>query len=361
MGEYEAEIKAPPSTVCVTGASGYIASEIISRLLRFGHTVHGTVRGDPTEARFAPLKQIPGAEERLKLFKAELTTPNSFDHAISGCKYVIHVASPVSVKVPPSQVKEKLVGPAVQGVENVISAVNKTTTVNAVIMTSSVSAIYADNWERGRDHTYTESDWTLSASESFFSYSLSKTLAEKKAWELYEAQPTKKWRLVTILPAFVLGKASFPGNSELVKFAADLMNGKLYPFIANFHFGMVHLDDVAAAHILAMLDSNVEGRIIVSQGGSSRGLFDVLKKLHKERFLKYKFPVSVAPTWLLYLISKLTGLFPWDLVKGAQNKPIKIDGSRAERVLGLKYKDPVEGLASMCEAVVDLGLAARKH
>ena len=30
--------------VCVTGANGYIASELIATLLARGHTVHGTVR-----------------------------------------------------------------------------------------------------------------------------------------------------------------------------------------------------------------------------------------------------------------------------------------------------------------------------
>lgn len=36
----------PRTTVCVTGATGYIASQLVKRLLCLGHTVHATVR-DP--------------------------------------------------------------------------------------------------------------------------------------------------------------------------------------------------------------------------------------------------------------------------------------------------------------------------
>ncbi len=42
---YPAEKAAGQATVCVTGATGYIAGVVIERLLRAGHTVHATYRG----------------------------------------------------------------------------------------------------------------------------------------------------------------------------------------------------------------------------------------------------------------------------------------------------------------------------
>ncbi|GLC73284.1 hypothetical protein PLESTF_001356300 [Pleodorina starrii] len=89
------ELSAPQSRVCVTGATGYIAGPIIERLLRAGHTVHGTCRDPSNLTALSPLMDLPGASERLRLFKADLMVPGSFDAAVQGCDYVIHVAAPV--------------------------------------------------------------------------------------------------------------------------------------------------------------------------------------------------------------------------------------------------------------------------
>jgi nucleoside-diphosphate-sugar epimerase len=43
---------------------------------------------------------MPGAAERLKLFKADLLQPGAFEEAVAGCDVVIHTASPYLIKVP---------------------------------------------------------------------------------------------------------------------------------------------------------------------------------------------------------------------------------------------------------------------
>ena len=122
------------------------------------------------------------------------------------------MASPFILGVSGAQdAQEKLIGPAVSGVEAVLGAVSRTGDTEAVIMTSSVVATVGDNWENGRDHVLSEADWNKSASATFLPYPYSKTLAERKAWELYrgqareEEEKKKKWKLVTINPGFVLG------------------------------------------------------------------------------------------------------------------------------------------------------------
>jgi nucleoside-diphosphate-sugar epimerase len=40
-----------PSKILVTGASGYVASWIVKKLLEKGHTVHGTVRDPDNEKK----------------------------------------------------------------------------------------------------------------------------------------------------------------------------------------------------------------------------------------------------------------------------------------------------------------------
>ncbi|KAM1124321.1 hypothetical protein ACFX15_039115 [Malus domestica] len=59
-------------TVCVTGASGYIASWLVKLLLQKGYNVKATVR-DPNDAKKTEhLLSLDGAKERLHLFKADL-------------------------------------------------------------------------------------------------------------------------------------------------------------------------------------------------------------------------------------------------------------------------------------------------
>lgn len=64
---YEIERASSPTTVCMTGANGYVGSAITERLLAMGHTVHAAVIDAEDEKAVAHLKELPGAE-RLKFF-----------------------------------------------------------------------------------------------------------------------------------------------------------------------------------------------------------------------------------------------------------------------------------------------------
>eukprot|EP00252_Welwitschia_mirabilis_P020510 TRINITY_DN504_c0_g1_i10.p1 TRINITY_DN504_c0_g1~~TRINITY_DN504_c0_g1_i10.p1 ORF type:complete len:112 (+),score=4.16 TRINITY_DN504_c0_g1_i10:202-537(+) len=86
------------SKVCVTGASGYIASNLVSLLLRSGYSVNATVRDPENPSKVQHLLKLPGAKSRLHLFKADLFEEGSFDAAIAGCEGVFHVATPSNFK-----------------------------------------------------------------------------------------------------------------------------------------------------------------------------------------------------------------------------------------------------------------------
>ncbi|GKF70054.1 tetraketide alpha-pyrone reductase 1-like protein, partial [Tanacetum coccineum] len=85
--------------VCVTGASGFIASWLVKLLLARGYSVHATVRslGDPKKTEH--LLALDGAKERLSLYEANLIEDGSFDSAVEGCVCVFHTASPVQLIV----------------------------------------------------------------------------------------------------------------------------------------------------------------------------------------------------------------------------------------------------------------------
>ncbi|XP_059076790.1 phenylacetaldehyde reductase-like [Cryptomeria japonica] len=77
---------------CVTGAAGYIGSWLVKNLLERGYTVNATLRDPGDEKKSSPLLDLSGAEDRLKLFQADLLKEGSFDSAVEGCEGVFHVA-----------------------------------------------------------------------------------------------------------------------------------------------------------------------------------------------------------------------------------------------------------------------------
>lgn len=72
-------------TVGVTGANGFIASEIIKQLLERGYKVHGTVR-DPSDAEKVSHLHAFVNSKNLRLFRAELDQPASFEEAFKDCQ-----------------------------------------------------------------------------------------------------------------------------------------------------------------------------------------------------------------------------------------------------------------------------------
>lgn len=69
---------APGTVVAVTGASSFLAAAIIRRLLAAGCVVHGTARNPNDETKLGHLSQLPGAQDRLRLFQARAAAIKHF-------------------------------------------------------------------------------------------------------------------------------------------------------------------------------------------------------------------------------------------------------------------------------------------
>lgn len=250
----------PQGKVCVTGASGYIASWLVKRLLDSGYQVRGTVRDPGDCKKTSHLWELEGAKERLQLVKADLMEEGSFDEAVMGCKGVFHVASPVIEDH--SEPKVGILDPAINGTLNVLRSCKKNQALKRVVLTSSSSTVRIQeniNPEVPLDETSWSSLELCGRLQLW--YSMAKILAEKAAWEFAKVN---KIDLVTVLPAFVIGP-SLP--RDLCLTASDvlgLLRGDCERFSWHGRMGYVHIDDVARCHILVYEDARAQGRYLCS-------------------------------------------------------------------------------------------------
>ncbi|KAI8022513.1 Tetraketide alpha-pyrone reductase 1 [Camellia lanceoleosa] len=247
--------------VCVTGASGFIASWLIKRLLLSGYRVIGTVRDPGNNEKFGHLWRLEGAKERLELVRADLMEEGSFDDAIMGCHGVFHIASPV-LGQPSSDPKAEILIPAIEGTLNILSSCKKNPSLKRVILTSSSSTVRArDDFDP--NVPLDESSWSsVELCERLqIWYALSKTLAERTAWEFCK---DNKIDLVTILPSFVVGPSLSPHLCTTASDVLGLLEGKTEKFHWHGRMGYVHIDDVALCHILVYEHENAHGRYLCS-------------------------------------------------------------------------------------------------
>ncbi len=348
--------------VCVTGASGYIASWIVKYLLEDGLTVHATVRNPDNAKSVAHLKKAAeGTTGTLKLFAADLLQPGSFKSAIEGCELVIHTASPFIIKGF-KDANEALVKPAVQGTENVLRSCNEVSTVKRVVLTSSVASVFGDNIEieETPNGIFTEQDWNNTSSVSHQPYSFSKVAAERKAWQIHDQQPKngRQWDLVTINPSLVLGPAlTQKTQSTSISVMQDLGSGKQRTGVPDLEFGLVDVREVARAHIQAGFTPEAEGRYIVSEGTYSLlTMAEILKKY----FPKYPLPRTLLPKALVWLVGPIAAGVSRRFVKLNVGYSIRFDNTRSRQTLQIHYRPIEETLHQHFQQMIDDGLLKKR-
>lgn len=343
--------------VCVTGASGYIAGWIVRYLLEAGHTVHATVRDPERADSVAHLKALgqssPGT---LKLFGADLGRPGSFDDAVAGCTTVMHTASPF-VMSGFRDARRALLEPAVEGTRNVLAAVDRVESVQRVVLTSSVAAIFGDNADIGAtpDGVFTEAQWNTTSSLGHNPYQYSKVEAERLAWKTCEAQ--SRWDLVTINPAMVFGPSlTAASRSGSIDTLLQLGDGRLRDGVPRLSMGVVDVRDVAQAHLLAAATPTAPGRYILCAG--TRTMLQMARSLRSRYKDGYAFPRRELPKALVWAVGPLKGPITRRFVQRNVGIAPRFDNARS-RELGVRYREVEGTLAEHFEQARQDGLLQR--
>ncbi|VFR00696.1 unnamed protein product [Cuscuta campestris] len=276
--------------VCVTGGSGGIGSWLVRLLLDRGYVVHATVKDLKDQKETKHLEAMEGADSRLHLFQIDLLDFNSISAAVTGATGVFHLASPCIVEDVHDPERE-LLDPAIKGTINVLTAA-KELGVRRVVLTSSISAIIpSPNWPA--DVVKNEDCWTdiEYCKQKGRWYPLSKTLAEKAAWEFSKE---KNLDIVVVNPGTVMGTYISPTLNASMIMLLRLLKGCTETY-EDFFMGSVHFKDVALAHILVYENASAKGRHLCVEAISHFGDFAAkVAELYPEYTIP-RFPKDTQP------------------------------------------------------------------
>jgi len=329
--------------VLVTGVAGFIGGHVARVALLSGLAVRGTVRGKS----YGIEKAVPGIE----LAEVDLLNGSEEDlvKAMSGCDLLAHVASPF----PGGSVSDEEMKVAIEGTAKVLRAA-KTAGVTRVVLTSSVAAIggSTDKSKGSASNPYTSADWSPEVMTS--SYSVSKTKAEKGAWEL---AANLGLEMTTIHPSFVNGPLLLPREPTSTAMAKRILEGAM-PAVPAIGMNVVGVHDVAEAHVKALLAPETAGqRLIVAAGNLlMTDLAVAIKKVHGADGWPIKTtPIPWVGMWLYSFLDKQAAstLPMW-------RKETFYDCAATEKLLGHPLQPPMEAALEMAKSLVDLGVAVKK-
>ncbi|MEO8963001.1 MAG: NAD-dependent epimerase/dehydratase family protein [Ginsengibacter sp.] len=348
-------------SVLVTGANGYVASWLVKRLLEEGITVHAAVRDPDDEKKMEHLKKAAATTNgTIQFFKADLLSTGSYKKAMQGCELVFHTASPFTLAV--KNPKKELIEPAVKGTENVLNTAKEVSDVKRIVVTSSCAAIYTDAIDtvNAPGGQLTEAVWNTTASLDYQPYSYSKTLAEKKAWEIAKSQ--NQWDLITINPSLVLGPALNAQNttSESMNILKMMGGGDFKRGVPRMGMGVVDVRDVAEAHFLAGYTPEALGRYIASAHNTD--ILNMAKLLLPKYGDKFPLPRKALPKWLLMIIGPMANaMFTRKYVRNNVNVPFRADNSKIKNELGIQFRPLKETMEESFQVLIDEGILKAKY
>lgn len=257
--------------VLLTGGSGFIAAHILELLLQRGHEVVTTVRSEDKAAR---IREAHAGAKLSIVIVPDIAQPDAFDEVVKtpGLEVVLHTASPFHYKW--SDPKTELLDPAIIGTTSILKAIKRSAPgVKRVVITSSFASILSDAGLADTSTVFSEKDWNPSTYEDGLkdhkptSYRVSKTLAEKSAWEFVEREKPG-FDLATVCPPLVFGPVVHHLNSLAAintsnERFVDLIRGKWKDAGAVPDTGVffwVDVRDVALAHVEAFEREQAGGK-----------------------------------------------------------------------------------------------------
>lgn len=256
----------------VTGATGFIGSNLVNALIKEGFLVRALVRN---KSNLFNLKNLSA-----ELLYGDLLDYQSLENALKGCTFLFHAAAHYSFW---DSSKELIYKVNVEGTANILKAAAKAG-IKKTVYTSTVGCIgIPDNGASGNEDT------PLDQSILSNSYKHSKYLAEREALKFYE----RGLPLVIVNPSTPVGSGDIKPTPS-GKIIVDFLNRKI-PAYLNTGLNLISVKDCVLGHILALKKGKPGERYIL--GNQNMSFLEILLLLEEITGLKapkFKIPYSFA-------------------------------------------------------------------
>jgi nucleoside-diphosphate-sugar epimerase len=320
----------------VTGASGFVGTNLVRELANQGWAVTALVRED------SPLEDLEGLD--IELCQGDITDPGSLTSAIpAGVDCVFHVAASTSIW---SHLDEQQRRINVDGTRNVLEAAIAAGAKRLVhtssfivwgffpgLLTEESEPVEADGWINYID-------------------------TKREAEQLVKKAVAEGRIDATICnPAHILG----PGDRRNWSRMIVLVNRGKLPGVPPGGGAFADVREVAKAHIAAFHRGQSGQNYIL--GGEDAMFLDVIHLTGE--ILGRKVPGKASPAWLLkaaarvyVMVAAITGKAPDLTPEGAAmiTTHIRCDSSRAQRELGYRFTPIRELLEDTCAWLHEKGM-----
>jgi len=306
--------------ILITGATGFVGSYVLRRLLKAGYTKLYGLRREGSS-----LDLLAEAADRISWRTADITDYFGVEDALENIEVVIHCAALVSFQ---GADKERLLEVNRGGTRNVVNAALYHG-VKHLYYLSSVAALGRHNpGELVAENSKWEDDVNISQ------YSRSKFLAELEVWR----GQAEGLAVGLLYPSVILGAGRWKeGSVRILDYAAQGM--KYYPKGTT---GIVDVRDVAEAMFLLLERAEDGDRFLLN--GSNVSYKELLWQM--ARALGNEPPQKELPfVWARWL-ARLEAIRSWLRSKPplltretvhATYQQVVYDSSKSESVLGLSY------------------------
>ena len=305
----------------VTGASGFVGAAVTRELLAAGHEIRALVR--PLSNR-RNLQGLP-----VEIAEGDLRDRSSLRRAVKGCDNLFHVAADYRLWIPEPDV---MYDTNIRGSQEIILAALDAG-VQRIVYTSSVATLGLTG-----DGTAATEDTPSTLDMMIGHYKRSKFLAE---------QTVRKLIIENQLPLVIVNPSTPIGPRDVKptptgRIVLDTIRGRM-PAYVDTGLNVVHVDDVARGHLLALERGRPGERYIL--GGENLSLLQILTLIdeltgRRRRRVSLPHGMVLPAAWFMEKWARISGQEPRATVDSVRmaRKKMFFSSNKAVNELGYQFR-----------------------